>query len=89
MRIAFALLFSLIVMAGAGTAQADPYRWCAVYSGGGEGDGGSNCYFMTLAQCQATVSGVGGFCAPNNFYDGRPVSIPGDATERRKKRLPQ
>lgn len=66
-------------------AEADPYRWCAVYSGGGFGGGGStNCYFVTLEQCRATVWGAGGFCAPNNFYDGRPVTTPGDAGRRRR-----
>ena len=64
-------------------AEADPYRWCAVYSGGGFGGGGTNCYFMTIEQCRAAVSGVGGFCAPNNFYDGRPVVTPGDGGRRR------
>jgi hypothetical protein len=51
------------------TAQADPYRWCAQYSG----KGARNCYFVTLEQCRAAVSGNGGFCEPNTFYDGRPV----------------
>jgi len=48
-------------------AQADPYRWCAQYGGR---SGGTNCYFMTIGQCQAAVSGVGGFCRPNPFYTG-------------------
>lgn len=51
----------------------DPYRWCAVYSG--DGGGGTNCGFLTIEQCRATVSGIGGFCAPNQFYNpGRPSS---------------
>ena len=56
----------------AAPAQADPYRWCAQYGGDGMG-GASNCYFMTIEQCRATVSGLGGFCSPNPFYDGVPV----------------
>jgi len=48
----------------------DPYPWCAVY--GGRGGGGTNCGFLTLAQCRATVSGIGGFCEPNQFYNPRP-----------------
>ncbi len=51
-----------------GSSQADPYRWCAQY--GGRGGGGTNCGFVTLRQCQATVSGIGGFCVPNQFYTG-------------------
>ena len=51
----------------------DPYPWCAMYSG--DGGGGTNCGFLTLEQCRATVSGIGGFCARNQFYNpGRPPS---------------
>src|SRR5689334_21313791 len=53
----------LLADALAETASADPYKWCAVY--GGADNGGTNCYFMTLEQCRATVSGAGGFCQPN------------------------
>jgi hypothetical protein len=63
--------------------HADPYRWCAAYGGGGDDGGGTNCYFLTLEQCRAAVSGVGGFCEPNPFYDGRPVN---GAPPRRLKR---
>jgi len=55
-------------------ASADPYRWCAEY-GGMRGGGGTNCYFMTLQQCRAAVSGVGGFCRPNQFYTGRDRTV--------------
>ena len=64
-------LVSAIVLAAAfgDTARAaDPYRWCAEY-GGGRG-GGTNCYFVTLQQCQAAASGNGGFCRQNTFYTG-------------------
>jgi hypothetical protein len=49
--------------------HADPYRWCAMYGA----RGATNCYFASLDQCRAALSGMGGFCQPNNFYDGRPV----------------
>lgn len=66
------ILLAIIALLGIGIAsqpaQADPYRWCAEY-GGGRG-GGTNCYFVTLQQCEASVSGNGGFCRPNGFYDG-------------------
>ena len=56
----------LAVTAVIGTpAQAQNYRWCAQY---GSGFGASNCGFSTLQQCQADVSGIGGFCAPNTLY---------------------
>jgi Protein of unknown function (DUF3551) len=50
-------------------AYADPYRWCAQYNGG-EGDGGRNCGFVTIDQCRAAISGIGGICEPNQFYTG-------------------
>jgi len=50
----------------------DPYPWCAVY--GGRGGGGTNCGFLTIEQCRATVSGIGGFCAPNQFCNPRPAA---------------
>ena len=50
----------------------DPYRWCAVY--GGDAGGASNCGFLTIEQCRANVSGIGGFCEPNQFYNpGKPA----------------
>ena len=67
--------FGLVVAAGfvassffaVGAATADPYKWCAVYS---TGDAAYNCGFVTIEQCRATVSGIGGFCKPNQFYTG-------------------
>jgi len=47
----------------------DPYPWCAVY--GGSMSGSSNCGFTTWQQCMATVSGIGGSCEPNQFYNPR------------------
>jgi Protein of unknown function (DUF3551) len=65
------------------SAAADPYRWCAMY----RAKGATNCYFVTLAQCQAAISGVGGFCQPNNFYDGRPVVTAEDGIRRSRSRV--
>jgi hypothetical protein len=69
MRLAIAVLVMVVAGPLTDSAKADPYRWCAQYGGGGRG-GGTNCYFMTWGQCQAAVSGVGGFCRPNPFYTG-------------------
>jgi hypothetical protein len=68
MRKTAVVLGILVGSAVSGTAHADPYRWCAEY-GGGRG-GGTNCYFVTLQQCQAAVSGNGGFCRANTFHTG-------------------
>ena len=43
-----------------GEAFADSYRWCSVDNNGG----GTNCGFVTIEQCRATISGIGGFCEP-------------------------
>jgi hypothetical protein len=57
-------------MIAGSAAQADPYKWCAVYSGR-SGGGGTNCGFVTYQQCMATVSGAGGYCQPNPRYTGK------------------
>ena len=67
MRVSILSLVILLACATSNGAAADPYRWCAQYGGKG---GATNCYFVTLEQCRATVSGVGGFCTPNGFYTG-------------------
>ena len=82
MRIVFAITVLLIAAAAFDTAKADPYPWCAEYTGGALG-GSSNCYFMTIEQCRATVSGVGGYCTPNPFYSGPPVHGQNQTSRRR------
>ena len=86
MRVAIAVLFALIAVSTTEPSRADPYRWCAMYGGGGTGgSGGTNCYFVTLEQCRAAISGMGGFCTVNTFYDGKPVTT-SNGPERRKSR---
>ncbi|MFZ0606670.1 MAG: DUF3551 domain-containing protein [Xanthobacteraceae bacterium] len=64
-----AALFVLAILAGGvamGTrAKAQNYPWCAFYD---SGDQAINCGFVSREQCMATVSGIGGFCMPNNTY---------------------
>ena len=80
------LSVALVVAAGtfADTAKADPYRWCAELTI--NRGGASNCYFHTLEQCRATVSGIGGFCRLNTFYDGLPITTPPTQGAPRRKR---
>ena len=59
----------------------DPYPWCAVY--GVSMSGSTNCGFRTWQQCMATVSGIGGSCEPNQFYN------PQGRTERQRRRQPR
>ncbi len=62
------LLTAAIILgpaAMAPSAGAEEGRWCAIY---GNAEGGQNCYFATLGQCMADVSGKGGWCQPNPKY---------------------
>ena len=80
-------LFAAIAIAAVAAlprpAMAIEYPWCAQY--GGMGDDGRNCGFSTLAQCMATVSGIGGGCERNAFYSG-PTERPIKRTRQRKDR---
>ena len=59
-------------------ADAQNYPWCAIYSGRGAG-GGTNCGFVSYAQCMATASGLGSFCYRNTQF----VPPPGPHPQRR------
>ena len=74
MRIVAATLLLLAAGAAFDAANADPYRWCAPYSG--NGGNGSICYFISLEQCRWAVSGVGGSCGLNPFYSGPDRAVP-------------
>jgi len=41
--------------------------WCLRY---GTGHGGANCGFYSFEQCMAALSGNGGHCARNQWYNG-------------------
>jgi len=56
-----ALALVTLLMGGRSETQAS---WCAAYR-----TGSNNCDFASFAQCQAAVSGVGGFC--NEIRDGK------------------
>ena len=43
-----------------GSASGQSARWCAIDSVGG----GTNCGFVSIEQCRASISGVGGVCEP-------------------------
>ena len=40
-----------------------------VTASGGIGLGASNCGFLTIEQCRATLTGGSSFCVPNQFYN--------------------
>ena len=73
MRFATSVMAALLVtpvvlmQTPANALPCDSTRWCAQY--GGMAGGATNCGFFTIEQCRATVSGIGGFCVPNQFYN--------------------
>ncbi len=56
----------LAVLYFSGTAARADGTWCAQYGG----FGGTNCGFHSFAQCQAALSGNGGFCQRNPWSAG-------------------
>ena len=73
-----ATVLVLLTQTPAIALPCDNTRWCAQYSG--KSGGATNCGFFTIEQCRATVSGIGGFCVPNQFYN------PCGSTKRRSSR---
>jgi hypothetical protein len=74
--LAIVAVAALGIMFGATGASADPYKWCAVYTFDIEI---RECGFVTIEQCRASISGVGGYCEPNPFYtapDEKPAKRP-------------
>ena len=72
-------LIAILAVAGGAALVLQPaparaeiqYPWCAIYSGGLEGSGATNCGFVTHQQCWDTVSGGRiGDCQPNPAYLG-------------------
>ena len=65
----------ILALAAAALAQATPshaqspysYPWCALY---GDRSGAQSCYFMTYAQCMATIDGIGGSCIRSPYFRG-------------------
>ena len=59
----FALASILLTTLALGTDAASAAPWCTEAVKGG----GTNCGFVTIEQCRASVSGVGGFCEPKQI----------------------
>jgi hypothetical protein len=71
MKFVLALACATVVWSAVDTTpvMAQNYAWCAIYSGRSMG-GSKSCSFNSFEQCQAQVSGIGGFCQPNYYYSG-------------------
>jgi Protein of unknown function (DUF3551) len=57
-------------------AAAEVYPYCAFYT-----DQSSNCGFSTMWSCQASVSGVGGYCGVNPRAAQRPAAYGGPSPQ--------
>jgi Protein of unknown function (DUF3551) len=68
LAIGAAAVLVLLVTAESSSAEVI-YPWCAQY---GTRGGARNCGFTTLEQCRAAISGNGGYCIENPFYQWRP-----------------
>ena len=81
MQVVKAACFVLVAMVLTVATEVRPsaamviYPWCADYGGGGKGGyGASSCGFVSFHQCLATLSGNGGTCSPNPWYQPYPPS---------------
>ena len=82
----FVLGIFAVVAAMGMRAEAQNYPWCAYYSGGDGGGGGTNCGFISFEQCMATVRGIGGFCDQNTQYQPPPGPHPSPKVQKRNPR---
>jgi hypothetical protein len=82
MRIVLGTLTVLLASSALQTAAGQEYPWCAIYDMEGSV---TNCGFVSREQCSWTVSGVGGYCAPNPFYAAA-VASPRQPRKHRRSR---
>jgi hypothetical protein len=69
----FLIAAALLGETQTGDAQSFyPYPWCAI-SGGAASGGAVSCYYKTLQQCMATLSGIGGNCVERAYYHAQPT----------------
>lgn len=67
---ALAVVAALLGEGTATSAQSRPsYPFCAIYYGI-DATGTPSCSFDTWKQCMETISGIGGYCIENQYYQG-------------------
>ena len=64
---AAALVLAVLAATPSSAQRYTHYPVCAVY--GGWRGGTESCAFMNFQQCYMSVSGRGGYCTANPFYD--------------------
>jgi hypothetical protein len=82
MRIVATVLIGAAALMWAAPASAGEYPWCAVY--GFWGESGTNCGFVSFAQCLDTIRGAGGSCRQNPLYEEPRAEAP-----RKKRKAPR
>jgi hypothetical protein len=62
------------------------YPWCAYF-----GNGRESCYYSSFEQCRTAISGAGGMCSQNPWYDayGSHYSFRGGQSQRPTRRSRQ
>ena len=65
LRLICLVMFLVLAAEAHRSAQAQPY--CAMYN-----DGSKGCGIPSLQSCEQSVSGVGGYCAPDTTSQMRP-----------------
>jgi len=63
-QLCLASVAAMVVAMSATPTLADKAPWCAQFGGSAMG-GGTECLYYSYAQCQATLSGMGGRCFQN------------------------
>jgi len=67
MRLPIGLLVLIVVTLPVHSAMAQSaysYPWCATYGRAPS----TSCYFASWEQCMATISGIGGICYTNPYF---------------------
>jgi len=82
MRIIATMLIGAAALTWTTPTTARDYPWCAVY--GFMGQDGTNCGFVTLQQCLATIHGIGGTCRQNPLFRQAPPAEAGRKPRHRQ-----
>jgi hypothetical protein len=77
--VATAMAAAAVAAVPAAAQQSPNYQWCAQYD-----EGGTNCGFTTLSQCNAALSGNGGFCEKMAAATTAPAPATTGSIQRRR-----
>lgn len=80
------LAFAGLVLLGQAPARAAEYPYCMTYVEGWAGTI-ERCDYSTLAQCQASSSGLNGSCAPNWRFAYSRGGVPAEPVAPKSKKI--